>query len=307
MSYLPGAPCRFSADGGYVQGCVMELFQRMIQLKWENVIKGNPNDVAVFAMQLAALLGILVFLYIGARWWCGWVCPLSGIGDIFDFIRRKMGLPHLKPSQPVKFAALVSGLSLGSAMLLFAKAYAYVDADGKFAGCKIPLYPFCKICPGQQICPVAAKGPEGYPPLPGMEWFFGFFRYGSLLLLAFFILAFMGARRLWCRFCPMGMTGGLFNKGALLSLKKDVRKCNNCGVCSEVCPMDIQSVRDAGIYREDPVQTKPRLEVTSRDVSSFDCIYCMKCVHHCPQDQCLSVEFAGKKISESKFTVEGKK
>jgi hypothetical protein len=29
-TYLPSAVCRFSADGGYVQGCNMELFQRIL-------------------------------------------------------------------------------------------------------------------------------------------------------------------------------------------------------------------------------------------------------------------------------------
>ena len=32
LAYLPSAPCRFSADGGYVQGCVMEWLQRVLLL-----------------------------------------------------------------------------------------------------------------------------------------------------------------------------------------------------------------------------------------------------------------------------------
>ena len=84
----------------------------------------------------------------------------------------------------------------------------------------------------------------------------------------------------------MGMVGGLFNRGGLMSLKKDVRKCNQCGVCNEVCPMDIQVVQQ---------------EMSRSDVSSFDCVYCLKCLDHCPQDKCLHFEFAGKRIVESSF------
>ena len=296
LIYIPGAPCRFSSDGGYVQGCVMELLQRTMQVKFEDVISGSPTDVALFAMALAALLFTIILLYIGARLWCGWVCPLSTLGDIFDFIRRRLGLPHFKPSRPVKLTLLISGISLSSFSLLLAKAYTYIDQDGKFLGCKIPVYPFCKICPGQQVCPVAAKGIAGYPALPGMEWLFGYFKVFALALLFLFILAFMSARRLWCRFCPMGMIGGLFNKGALVSLKKNPLKCNGCGVCSEVCPAHIQSVgkemgKEGGFLD------------SSLDVSSFDCIYCLRCVDHCPKDGCLSMEFCGNKIAESKYKI----
>jgi len=166
------------------------------------------------------------------------------------------------------------------------KAYPALNSDGKFAGIKIPIFPFCKICPGQQICPLVTKGLSGYPPLPGREWAFGFFRYGCLIILFFYAIAFMTARRLWCRFCPMGMISGLFNRGAAITLCKLPSRCNNCGVCAEVCPMNIESVRD---------------EMQNQNVSSFDCILCLKCLEKCPKDGCLSLEYEGHKIIESKF------
>jgi ferredoxin-type protein NapH len=284
LSYLPSAPCRFSADGGYVQGCVMELLQRLMQVNFMKVIHGDPSEVALLAIALAALLSIITLLYIGARWWCGWVCPLSALGDVFDTVRRWLGLPYVKPVQPLKLSYFYSGLSFASFSLLLAKLYPHIDDQGKFLGCKIPVYPFCKICPGQQICPVASQGFAAYPPLPGMEWLFGYFRVTVLLLLVLFLVGFMTVRRLWCYFCPMGMIGGIFNRGGLLALKKDVRKCNGCGVCNEVCPMDIHFVQE---------------EMEKEDVSTFDCVYCLKCVDKCPQDKCLHLEFAGKKIVES--------
>lgn len=287
LTYIPGAPCRFSADGGYVQGCVMELSQRIFQVNDMKIAQNDPVETAYLAVALAALLMLCILAFIGARWWCGWICPLATLGDIFDRIRRFLHLPHLKPSKPVKLTALFSGLSLATIGLVLAKAYAYIDENGKIAGCKIPVYPFCKICPGQMVCPVASQGAGALPPLPGMEWLFGFFRIAVIVLVLFFIVAFFTTRRLWCRFCPMGMFGGIFNRGAFLKLKKDTRKCNGCGVCNEVCPMDIHTVKG---------------EMAHDDVSTFDCIYCMKCVDSCPQDTCLSLEFAGKQITESNLT-----
>ncbi len=292
LSYVPGAPCRFSADGGYVQGCVMELGQRFLQLDWSKVASGDPSFTALFSMALGAMLTLIILAYTGARWWCGWICPLATLGDVFDFFRRKLGMPYLKPTRTVKLTYLISGISFAFFGLLLSKAYANIGPDGKFIGCRIPLYPFCKICPGQQVCPIASKGPGEYTPLPGFEWLFGFFTVSVIVLMAVFLFGFITARRLWCRFCPMGMFGGIFNRGGMLALKKNVSKCNGCGACNEVCPMDIHLVQE---------------EMVKKDVSSFDCLYCLKCVDNCPQDKCLRFEFAGQVLAETDYTAKLKK
>lgn len=286
LSYLPAAPCRFSADGGYVQGCVLEWGQRLLQLDPRKILAGNVEETALFAITLAAGTSLLALLFIGARAWCGWVCPLALTGDALDWVRRTCGLPHLKPAPSVKLATFASGISLTSFTLLLAAATPRLDAQGRFLGCKIPVYPFCKICPGQQVCPVASKGPAAYPPLPGFDWLGGFFLFAALLLVLFFVASFMAGRRLWCRFCPMGMVGGLFNRGGLVALKKTARRCNGCGVCREVCPMDIPTVAT---------------EMTRADVTTFDCIYCLECVAACPQQGCLHAELAGHVVTASTY------
>ena len=167
-----------------------------------------------------------------------------------------------------------------------ARAVPSLNAEGKFVGCKIPIYPFCKICPNQQLCPVAGGGLAAYPPLPGMEWAFGFFRFACLIVLGLFVVSFLAARRLWCRFCPMGMLSGVFNRGGLFALKKDPQKCNSCGVCGEVCPMDISVVRD---------------EMQADEVSSYHCVLCLRCVEKCPRNGCLSLEHGGIEVTESRF------
>jgi ferredoxin len=84
----------------------------------------------------------------------------------------------------------------------------------------------------------------------------------------------------------MGMISGIFNRGGMLVLRKNPAKCNRCGTCNEVCPMHIDHVRH---------------EMKNTDVSTYNCLLCLKCVQKCPQDSCLSVEFSGRKITESKF------
>jgi len=288
-TYLPSAPCRFTADGGYVQGCNLELLQRMMQVNWGSVGRGDAQALGDMGILVGALLLFLVLSFAAGRWFCGWVCPLSSLGDVLDWVRKKLRLPHMKPSKPVKLGYLCSGLSLAGITLAMAKAYPHLDAQGKFLGCKIPLYPFCKICPSQQICPVAAAGPGNYPGLPPWaDW--PFFRIAVLALLAVFAFSFAAGRRLWCRLCPMGMISGVFNRGGLMTLRKNPLKCNRCGVCREVCPMDIDLVRS---------------EMKSTDVSSYDCVLCLRCVEKCPRDECLSLEHAGLKVAGSHFDGKG--
>ncbi len=286
LVYLPSAPCRFSADGGYVQGCNVEMFQRVMMLDFSKIFAGEPGEIYAASVLFAAFMILLVLLFITARWTCGWLCPLSTAGDALDWIRKKLRLPHYKPSKPVKISLFASGLGLLGVTLLMARLIPSLNEQGEIAGCKLPIYPFCKICPGQQICPVAAQGLAGYPPLPTAEWLFGFFKVFCVLLLAFFLLAFMTGRKLWCRFCPMGLISGFFNRGGMFKLKKNALKCNSCGACAEVCPMDIDLVR---------------VEMKNENVSSYDCVLCLKCVEKCPRDGCLSLEHNGFKITESKF------
>jgi ferredoxin len=284
-TYLPSAPCRFTADGGYVQGCNLELAQRLMQVEWAGVAGRRTDVLGDLEVLFGATLLLLATSFILARWFCGWLCPLSFAGQALDWLRRLLRLPHLKPARPLKLAYLFSGAGLAGLTLAMARAYPSMGADGRFMGCKIPLYPFCKICPSQQLCPVVAGGPGAYAGLPSWaEW--PFFRTAVLVLLIAFAASFALGRRLWCRLCPMGMLSGLFNRGGLVRLRKDAQKCNRCGVCADVCPMDIDLVR---------------AEMRRTDVSSFDCVLCLECVARCPRDGCLSLEFAGAAATESRF------
>ncbi len=287
LTHLPSAPCRFAPDGGYVQGCNLELAQRFFQIDARKVAEGEPGAVSVLGMCLGSLLVLVCLSFAGGRWFCGWLCPLSTAGNVLDGIRRKLGLPAVRPARGVLRGMLAGGLGLGAlAGGAMAAAYPYLDAQGKMLGCKLPLYPFCKICPNQQLCPVLGGGPGAYPPLPGTEWAFGFFRYGCLAIAALYLLCFATSRRLWCWFCPMGMLSGLFNRGGLVMLRKDPARCNRCGVCAEVCPMGLEGMRD---------------EMKQTDVGAYGCVLCLKCVEKCPRDGCLGLDHAGLPVTRSRF------
>jgi NAD-dependent dihydropyrimidine dehydrogenase PreA subunit len=286
LVHLPAAPCRFAPDGGYVQGCNLELAQRFLQTDYRKVAAHDPGEVNTLGLLLGSLLVFTVFSFLAARWFCGWLCPLSTMGDAVNVVRKKLGFAPWRPGPRVKWGMFFSGAGLLALAGAMAAATPFLDAQGRFAGCKIPIFPFCKLCPNQQLCPMAGTGPAAYPPLPTPEWGFGLFRYGCVVILLLFALCFIASRRLWCWFCPMGMVSGLFNRGGLFKLRKDAAKCNRCGVCAEVCPMSLEHIPG---------------EMKDTDVGRYGCVLCLRCVEKCPRNGCLALEHNGSTVVESKF------
>ncbi len=76
--------------------------------------------------------------------------------------------------------------------------------------------------------------------------------------------------RAFCKYlCPITTFLKIGSRLALLKVKGNPVKCNVCGVCEEVCPMDIR-IRD--------------FIIAGTRVLSTECIFCQSCVRACPQD-----------------------
>ena len=129
---------------------------------------------------------------------------------------------------------------------------------------------FCNFCPAVAVSPILA----------GMST--------SLYISGFLmVLVLMGGffkRRAFCTICPLGTIMGFFHKISLFRVKKDCQSCTECGACYEACPMGIKM-----IYTERE----------KADVTHANCIMCGECVRCCPEDNALSLTFAGKKIYTS--------
>lgn len=85
------------------------------------------------------------------------------------------------------------------------------------------------------------------------------------------ILGIIYQERVWCHICPMGTFANYLSEGKYpLSINDN---CNNCKVCSKVCPM----------------QLKPYSYKEAGTVGDNDCIKCSTCVAACPK-KALSFE-----------------
>jgi polyferredoxin len=129
---------------------------------------------------------------------------------------------------------------------------------------------FCNFCPMVAVSPILAGISTSL--------------YVSGFLLIFVLIGSFFKRRLFCTVCPLGTLMGLFHRISLFRVKKDCTACTECGACYEACPMGIKQ-----IYTER----------SKADVTDANCIMCGECVRCCPEDNALSLTFAGAKIYTS--------
>ena len=278
-AFLPSAVCKFNPRGGTFAACPVYFL----------------NDKLTWLVPLRYLLGyVLIFFVLGlllSRLWCGWLCPLGSIEDAVNWVRKKAGLPRVQWGERTRKVLQWTKYSLLGLSVLISGVIA-IPALKDFQ-CYF-FIPYCQLCPGRILFPLfggVIPKVSDFTAIPA-----GVFTVLAWSFLAFFILGSFLGRRIWCRLCPIGACHEFFNRGGLVSLRKDTVKCNRCGVCADVCPIEHR-----GVYEEkDPVKGKTG-PLRSADVSHRDCILCLRCVELCPRDGCLELRFAGKRIVKSSF------
>ncbi len=223
----------------------------------------------------SSLAGLTILLTIGlGRVWCGWICPLGSVIDIFNFkVSKKKVKSPPEAWRKVKYsllvAILVAAIFSNLTLLIFDpltlifrtfSASLWPALDVAVTGVEKALF----ILPALQT-PVAALDewmrPFFLPQTPAIYrdgWLYGLVFF-SILGLNFF------SPRFWCRYlCPLGALLGLISKIALVrrQVKDD---CKSCGICSTHCPT-------ATIDADHNFSSDPG-----------ECIVCMDCVEDCPR------------------------
>jgi len=97
-------------------------------------------------------------------------------------------------------------------------------------------------------------------------WLLGgnIFYYASGIVLAYLLKD----NRAFCKYvCPITAVLKISSRFALLKIAGDTEKCNECGACAKVCPMDIRI---------------PEYIKNGQRVLSTECIFCLECVNACP-------------------------
>lgn len=232
----------------------------------------------ILAGSALALITVALTLALG-RVWCGWLCPLGTLLDLFS-LRRWRGKREAPADswRRVKYgllltilaAALLTNLTLlifDPLTILFRTLSVSVwpAVDQLVTAAETALYRVPLLRPAISAFDALVR-PEVLPPAPA------FYRHALLYAGVFLgvILLNLVTPRFWCRYmCPLGALLGLLSRVAVVRREVSDR-CTQCDACARVCPTGtIQAEKE---YASD----------------SGECTMCLECLAACPYS---AVEF----------------
>ncbi len=271
---------------------------------------GGGWGVHYDASGLARLAIVFGSIIIGAvllgRAFCGWVCPFGLYVDLMTRLRKAVKVKRRIFSDRFNIRFHQLGYVVLALILILSVLFASQTiggtqlVPGTEKGGYIYTYfaaPFCQVCPMKPLCLLAESSVGLLKPewlvqnTTGQLFEVGFYLTSiNLLVLAVVTAAAFFFRRSWCQICPLGALIALFNRFppfkwiSGVRLNKVEEKCTKCGICKRVCPTQVKEV----------------YEKKGGDVATSQCIYCLRCVEMCPQEDCLQFKFVGKKVVKSR-------
>ena len=218
-------------------------------------------------------LGLIILLssLVVGRGWCGWLCPIGTILDLFRFSKQNRKWSPPENLRKLKYGLLIitlfSALFGNVTLLFFDPITIFIRTN------TLSIIPFLN-----KIIFVLEKTFIGVSALrntvinfdawlrPGILPVESYsFKYGSIYGIFFMVIILLNfiAHRFWCRYlCPLGAMLGL---GARLSLvqRKVNDQCISCGICEKDCPTGTIEAHNG--FRSDP----------------SECTMCMDCLSSC--------------------------
>lgn len=206
--------------------------------------KGNIQKIFSGTMVLFFLT--IIFAAVFRRSFCGNICPFGALQELFG---------HAFPKSKVPVAADRYLRKIKYVVLVLSAVMAWVTMT-------LWLSPFD---------PWAA-----FAHIYNIEDLFNEYAIGALVLVLT-LIASLFVSRPFCKYlCPAGALYAIFGKLSRLKVVRDPDTCIRCGVCTKVCPMDI----DVHVAKE---------------VKSTECISCMRCVDVCPGQGTMISAKAGRR------------
>lgn len=258
-------------------------------------------------LRLAVVFGIIIIsAVLLGRFFCGWVCPFGLYLDLMTRLRKALKIQNRRFSEKfnqqfhqlgyvILALLIVISVIFGSQALIGTQLISGTETGG-FVNTYLTA-PFCQVCPMKPLC-LLGESSVGLMKLPwlvqnttGDYYQLGFYLTSTnLIILAIVTIAAFFFRRSWCQICPLGALIALFNRFppfkwiSGVRLNKVEEKCTKCGICKRVCPTQVKDVYDK----------------KGGDVATSQCIYCLRCIEMCPQEDCLQFKVCGKKIVKSR-------
>ncbi len=224
---------------------------------------------------LGVFIGFIILSIIFSKAWCGWICPFGTLQDWISLLRKRFAVRESviswKPRDKLKSVKYLLLIFLIIIPVLIANAGLHPDFQ----------FPFCQICPAKPLMPLLI-GNFNYFAIDSVNLITTVMSMLSLVLAAAVLVGIIFKERFFCMFCPLLALVSIFDKAGIVKLKKNPGACSGCRNCQRVCPLDIREVH-----------------LDKKNITSDDCILCLKCLESCPQDNVLSLKFFKKTIFSS--------
>lgn len=162
------------------------------------------------------MVGALVLVIIVGRYFCGWICTLGTMQELFGklgfvIFKRRFEIPK-KIDKPLRY--LKYGILIWAIYFTWKTGTLFIR----------PYDPFAAY----------SHIPAGFTELWG-EFAIGF----SLLIIS--LIASMFYDRFFCKYaCPLGGFLGIVSKISLFKIKREEKTCISCNLCDKVCPVNIE-------------------------------------------------------------------
>jgi ferredoxin-type protein NapH len=201
----------------------------------------SPETTAI----TGAIIVLLLYVLVGGRVYCSWVCPVNIVTDAAQWLRDQFKITG------------ASSLSRKTRYWILAATLILPLVTGSIAW--------------EMVNPVSMLH-RGLIFGMGLAWF---------IIAAVFLLDLLVSRRAWCsHLCPAGAFYSLLGTHSLIRIRADARdQCDDCMDCFMVCP-EQQVIRPAlkgYVNKNDNKQIGPV-------ITSSNCTNCGRCIDVCAKD-----------------------
>lgn len=238
----------------------------------------NVDNLKAFQLMML-IVPVAGFGLLWGRVFCGWVCPIGFVQEIATKSTSWMRKPAFRQrTRPIRFA-MGTSLLIGTVVAyLFIRPSNEPLLQGYSAAFLIALSVLVvlsvadarwevKLRPIRYLCLAlffVATVLDIYLQAAFCVLFTNDIRNIAWLLFGGVLAASLILSQAWCRFlCPEGALLSLLTRVSGWKIRLDQGKCSSCNVCNEVCPVEAIDVGK---------------------VNASSCLYCCKCVDHCPTD-----------------------
>lgn len=265
---LPALSCAYDKQTG--AHCVLVPLQHQMHHRvGETVAKTQSIALSTFLPIVLTIVSFFAFFVVLNKVFCGWICPMGTLQELINRLGRRFDLPlhrlaakEVGKVRPIKWL-LVLVLVLGLPTLAGLGVLSHSWGN-----------PYCDICPSR-IATTLLSGDTDQLALKDEPAAFALGAFGNALF-GFIIVGALAIRQPFCRICPMLGWSAMFQRLSPMRLvKKQHAKCEQCGICSKACPMDIPE-----IAREHGVKA-----------FNEDCTLCGRCAEFCPDDDVIQLKW----------------